>query len=116
LSEVFKEKFDYGVMNHILHETSGNMREIIIEETKKVTTKVIISDYIAPLPKNIYGAMIAFVEYIAGSEHNSNFKSWQSNGGIDTFIARHGFKVEEVTPYRLGGKEIGIGKIVKVKC
>jgi len=116
LPEVFKEKFDYGVMNHILHETSGNMREIIIEETKKVTTKVIISDYIAPLPKNIYGAMITFVEYIAGSEHNSNFKSWQSNGGIDTFIARHGFKVEEVTPYRLGGKEIGIGKIVKVKC
>ena len=116
LSEVFLEKFDYGVMNQILHETSGSMREILIEEAKKVTTTMIISDYITPLPKNIYGAMIAFVEYIAGSEHNSNFKSWQSNGGLERFIATHGFKVEEVKPYRLGGKDIGIGEIVKVTC
>jgi len=116
LSEVFSERFDYGVMNQILHETSGSMREILIEEAKKVTTTMIISDYRAPLPKNIYGAMITFVEYIAGSEHNSNFKSWQFYGGIERFIATHGFKVKEVKPYQLGGKDIGIGEIVKVTC
>jgi SAM-dependent methyltransferase len=114
LPETFSEKFDYGVMGQILHETSEGLRSTILEGAKKVTNRLIISDYIAPLPKNAYGTMIKFVESIAGSEHNRNFKGWQSSGGLDSFIANHGLKVEEVKPYKLGGKEIGIGKIVKV--
>jgi SAM-dependent methyltransferase len=114
LPEVFLDKFDYGIMGQILHETSEDLRDILIEGAKKVTNKLIISDYVAPLPKNMYGVMIKFVESIAGSEHNRNFKSWQSSGGIDGSISRHGLQVEEVKPYQLGGKEIGIGKIVKV--
>jgi hypothetical protein len=62
----------------------------------------------------MYGVMIKFVESIAGSDHNRNFKSWQSNGGLDAFISRHGLQIEEVIPYMLGRKEIGIGKIVKI--
>lgn len=58
--------------------------------------------------------IIKFVECMAGSEHNRNFKSWQSNGGIDSLITRHRLKVEVVKPYKLGGKDTGIGKIVKV--
>ena len=114
LPEAFSDRFDYGVMGQILHETSEDLRNTITEGAKKVTNKLIISDYIAPLPRNIYGVMIKFVESIAGSEHNRNFKSWQSHGGLDSFISSHGLKVEEVKPYKLGGKEIGIGKIVKV--
>ena len=114
LPEAFSEKFDYGIMSQIMHETSEELREEIIEDAKKVTGRLIISDYIAPLPKNMYGRMIKFVERIAGSEHNRNFKSWLSSGGLDSFISSHGLNAEEVQPYQLGGKEIGIGKIVKV--
>jgi len=114
LPEVLSDKFDYGVMGQILHETSEDLRETIIEGAKKVANKLIISDYIVPLPKSMYGMMIKFVESIAGSEHNRNFKSWQSHGGLDSFISSHGLKVEEVKPYKLGGKGIGIGKILKV--
>ena len=114
LPEVFKERFDYGVMGQILHESSDEVRDAILAGAKKVATKLIIADYRAPLPANMYGRMITFVESIAGAEHNRNFKSWQANGGIDSFLVRHGLQVEEVAPYRLGGKEIGIGKIVKV--
>jgi len=114
LPETFSDRFDYGVMGQILHETSEDLRNTIIEGAKKITNKLIISDYIAPLPRNIYGAMIKFVESIAGSEHNRNFKSWQSHGGLEGFISSRELKVEEVRPYMLKGKELGIGKIVKV--
>ena len=113
LPEVFSDRFDYGVMGQILHESSEEVRDAILAGAKKVATKLIIADYRAPLPVNMYGRMITFVESIAGAEHNRNFKSWQANGGIDSFLVRHGLQVEEVAPYRLGGKEIGIGKIVK---
>jgi len=114
LPGVFSDRFDYGVMGQILHETPEALRDIILTEAKKVATKLIIADYRAPLPRNMYGKMITFVESIAGSEHNRNFKSWQANGGIDSFLERHDLHVEEATPYQLGGKEIGIGTIVKV--
>jgi len=114
LPDSFSDRFDYGIMGQILHETTDDLRNTIIEGAKKVVSKLIIADYVAPLPKNMYGVMIKFVESIAGSDHNRNFKSWQSNGGLDTFISRHGLQIEEVKPYQLGGKEIGIGKIVKV--
>jgi len=112
--EVFPYRFDYGVMGQILHETPEALRDTILTAAKKAATKLIIADYRAPLPRNMFGKMITFVESIAGSEHNKNFKSWQANGGIDRFIERHGLQVEEATPYQLGGKEIGIGTIVKV--
>lgn len=114
LPDSFSDKFEYGIMGQILHETTEDLRNTIIEGAKKVASKLIIADYVAPLPKNMYGVMIKFVESIAGSEHNRNFKSWQSNAGLDAFISRHGLQLEEVKPYQLGGKEIGIGKIVKV--
>jgi SAM-dependent methyltransferase len=113
LPEVFPDRFDYGIMGQILHETTEDLRSTIFEGAKKVASKLIIADYVAPLPKNMYGVMIKFVESIAGSDHNRNFKSWQSNGGLDAFISRQGLQIEEVKPYRLGGKEIEIGKIAK---
>ena len=115
LPEVFSDRFDYGVMGQVLHESSEELRDAILAGAKKVATKLIIADYRAPLPVNMYGVMISLVESIAGSEHNRNFKSWQANGGIYSFLMRHGLQVEEATPYRLGGKEIGIGTIVKVR-
>jgi SAM-dependent methyltransferase len=114
LAEVFPDTFEYGVMGQMLHEISEEIRDTILRAAKKVATKLIIADYRTPLPRNMYGMMITFVESIAGAEHNRNFKSWQANGGIDSFLVRHGLQVEEVAPYQLGGKEIGIGKIVKV--
>ena len=114
LADFFPDSFDYGVMGQILHETSEEARDAILDGAKKVAGKLIIADYRAPLPRNIYGMMIGFVESIAGSEHNRNFKSWQANGGIDRFIVRHGLRVEEAIPYRLGGKDMGIGTIAKV--
>jgi len=114
LPEVFSDRFDYGVMGQILHESAEEVRDTILMAAKKVAAKLIIADYRAPLPLNMYGRMITFVESIAGAEHNRNFKSWQANGGIDSFLVRHGLQVEEVAPYRLGGREIGIGTIVKV--
>jgi SAM-dependent methyltransferase len=114
LPETFPDKFDYGVMSQMLHEAPEESRKTIIDGAKNVAGRLIIADYTAPLPKDMYGRMIKFVERLAGFEHNRNFGSWQSIGGLDGFISRHGLRVEEVRPYRLRGKEIGIGKIVKV--
>jgi ubiquinone/menaquinone biosynthesis C-methylase UbiE len=114
LSEVFPNKFDYGIMGQILHEAPEDVRDTILKGAEKITKKLIIADYLSPLPQNTYGIMIRFVESIAGSEHNRNFKSWQLHGGIDSFITNHGLHVESVQPYQFKGKEMGIGKIVKV--
>jgi len=114
LSETFTERFDYSIMSQVLHETAAHDRLGMMEEAQKISRKSIIADYAAPLPRNIYGVIIKCVESLAGSEHNMNFKSWQESGGIDRFIADQGLVPKESQPYRLGGKEIGIGRIVKV--
>jgi SAM-dependent methyltransferase len=114
LPEVFSGSFDYAVMSQIFHEISEELRNIVIASVKEVARTLIIADYISPLPKDGYGRMIQFVELLAGSEHNRNFKSWQSHGGLDGFLSYNRLKAIQVTPYQLKGRNIGVGKIVKV--
>lgn len=114
VSETFTERFDYSILSQVLHETPACERNVVMEEARKIAGKSIIADYTAPLPRTLYGMVITCVELLAGSEHNMNFKSWQSIGGIDRFLADQGLIPEASQPYRLGGREIGVGKIVKV--
>jgi ubiquinone/menaquinone biosynthesis C-methylase UbiE len=114
LSATFAERFDYSILSQVLHETPARERRAMMEEAQKISGRSIIADYTAPLPRNTYGLIIKCVESFAGSEHNLNFKSWQLSGGIDRFIADQGLVAEESQPYRLAGREIGVGKIVKV--
>jgi len=115
VSETFTGKFDYSIMSQVLHENPADERVVILQEARKVARQSIIADYTAPLPRNIYGMIIKCVESLAGSEHTINFKSWQLSGGIDHFMANQGLIPEAYQSYRLGGKEIGVGKIVKVR-
>jgi hypothetical protein len=114
LPERLNEKFDYSIMSQVLHETPAGERGVLLEAARSAALKGIIADYTAPLPRNIYGMIIKCVESLAGSEHNLNFKSWQFRGGIERFLAEQGLVPEASQPYRLTGRDIGIGKIVKV--
>jgi hypothetical protein len=48
----------------------------------KIADKLIIGDYLIPLPSGFPKWMTTTVEYFAGKEHFRNFKNYENNGGI----------------------------------
>ncbi|MCP5061059.1 MAG: class I SAM-dependent methyltransferase, partial [Ignavibacteriae bacterium] len=74
-------KFDYAVTTYVIHEMNKEDRIGILNEMKQVANKIIIGDYIVPTPNTFMGKVNVVVEYLAGTEHYNNFKSFVKNGG-----------------------------------
>ena len=81
------EKFDFAVLSYVLHEIHDSQRIRILNSLKKAADKIIISDYLVPMPQNFWGALTYIVEFLAGSNHFSNFKNFIKLGGIEYLIS-----------------------------
>jgi SAM-dependent methyltransferase len=77
-----KEHFDYAVMTYVIHEVDENKRIRLLNEITKVADKIIIGDYLVPKQNSFWSLLNDFVEFVAGSDHYKNFKSFIANGGI----------------------------------
>jgi len=85
LSEIVNEgqtHFDYAILTYVIHEVNEDERVNLLNEISKVADKIIIGDYLVPKPKGFWGFLSETIEYIAGSEHYRNYKSYVANGGI----------------------------------
>ncbi len=92
-----KEKFDYAVMTYVIHEMPDNERIKLLIELKKFADKIIIGDYLTPTPKTLWGKINVLVEFLAGKDHYTNFKSYVKNGGLDFLISEAGLsKIKEI--------------------
>ncbi len=103
--------YDYAVMTQFLHEISGDARDRIMEQAKKVAREFIIADFTAPYPDTPSGRIIRFLEMAAGKEHYTNFRDWLEKGGLDGLLGRHDLAIVEERIY-----STGVGKIVKAKA
>lgn len=87
------QKYDYAVLSYVIHEIDESLREQILVALSKSAEKIIVIDYLAPRPKGIWNLLNEIVEYVAGKEHYSNFKTFIAENGIKGLSERTGLKI-----------------------
>lgn len=88
-------EFDIAIMSLALHQFSHELHAPILNEMKRVARKIIIVDYAVPLPKNYTGFGSRVAEFLAGKEHNRNFKSFYKLGGLNEILKSNNLKIEK---------------------
>jgi ubiquinone/menaquinone biosynthesis C-methylase UbiE len=96
LSGIEDGSFDYATILFLVHELHRDKRLSVLKEAFRVARKIIITDQNVPLPKNLYGFEIRFVEFTFGHEHYHHFKEFLASGGIIPMLQSSGipFTVE----------------------
>lgn len=95
LSSVQENSFDVATMTLALHQFAPHLHTPILMEMKRVARTIIIVDYAVPLPLNITGIGSRVAEFLAGREHNQNFKSYYKLGGLDKILTQNGFVIQK---------------------
>ena len=88
-----KEHFDYAVLTYVIHEVNEEERIQLLNEIAQVADKIIIGDYLVPQPTNFSGKLTEIIEFVAGSEHYKNFRSYEANGGIHYLADKAGLSI-----------------------
>ncbi|WP_347838813.1 class I SAM-dependent methyltransferase [uncultured Draconibacterium sp.] len=109
LSYFYKQQFDVAILSMALHQFPLHLHKTILAEIKKITNKIIVLDYAVPLPKNYAGVGSKIAEFMAGAEHNRNFKSYTQAGGLATILPENGFTLQR-------SKHIGKGAFQLVRA
>lgn len=101
LNEILHEgqsHFDYAVLTYVIHEVNEDDRIVLLNEIARIADKIIIGDYIVPKPGGFNGHLSEIIEFLAGSEHYRNYKSYMANGGINHLVNKAGLKIiNEIT-------------------
>lgn len=94
--EQFSDKsFDVATMSLALHQFTPDLYKPILSEMNRIAKRIVIIDYAVPLPKNYTGIGSRVAEFMAGIEHNRNFKRYYQRGGLNTILPEHGFKIQK---------------------
>ena len=90
----FKNKeFDVAILSLALHQFNPGLHPSILNEMKRIAHKILIVDYEVPLPKNIAGYAGHFIEFLAGGEHNQNFRKYYKLGGLEPILKNNQLKI-----------------------
>ncbi len=88
-------QFDVAILSLALHQFSPKSYFVILNEMKRVAARQVFVDYAIPLPKNITGTGSKVAEFLAGREHNRNFKHYIRLGGLPVILSKHRFVCEK---------------------
>lgn len=88
-----KEVYDYSVMSYVIHEIDEEQRVAILKTLSDFSKKVILIDYLFPRPNSYWSLLNEAVEFVAGREHYTNFKSYLKNGGLKGLATQAGLKI-----------------------
>jgi ubiquinone/menaquinone biosynthesis C-methylase UbiE len=113
LSAFKDHSFDYATMLMVMHELTSAQQIRVLNEALRVAAKCIIIDSVAPLPKNAGGLGIRLVELTFGHDHNPNFKTFLSAGGISKILQQSGLpvKVEHTSLFWRNCREVFVVSI-----
>lgn len=84
-------QFDVAILSLALHQFSPKSYFVILNEMKRVAARQVFVDYAVPLPNNFMGTGSKIAEFLAGREHNRNFKQFAGLGGLSVILPRHRF-------------------------
>jgi ubiquinone/menaquinone biosynthesis C-methylase UbiE len=85
--------FDYAVATYVIHEVNEEERVPLLKEIAQVADKIIIGDYLVPKSKEIFARLTDVIEFIAGTEHYRNYKSYMANGGMYQLAKKAGLSI-----------------------
>ncbi len=87
------QKYDYAVLSYVIHEIDESLRNQILIELSRAAEKIIVIDYLAPRTKGMWSLLNEIIEYVAGREHYSNFKTFIAGNGIIGLSEKTGLKI-----------------------
>lgn len=85
--------YDYAVMSYVIHEVDEHLRDDILKALSENADKLILIDYLHPRPKHYWSWLNEAVEFAAGKEHYTNFKSYIKNSGLRGLTEQSGLKI-----------------------
>ncbi len=108
LSMFNKNSFDIAIMSMALHQFEPAFHSTVLGEMKRVANEIIIVDYAIPLPKNYAGLGSRIAEFLAGREHNRNFKQYYLLDGLNNILPANGLKIEKSVLFGKGAFQLVI--------
>lgn len=87
--------FDIAILSLALHQFSPVLYKPILNEMKRVAKTIILLDYAVPLPKNYVGYGSRVAEFLAGREHNRNFKKYYKLGGLNKILPSNNLQIQK---------------------
>jgi len=113
LSRFHKNSFDVAIMTMALHQFDPRLHSTILSEMKRVANQIIIVDYAVPLPKNYAGIGSRIAEFLAGKEHNRNFKQYCQLGGLHRILPGNGLKIEKSVLFGKGAFQLVVCSVLQ---
>lgn len=104
-----EKEFDISTMSLALHQFTPDQYSLILGEMKRISKRIVIVDYSVPLPKNIFGYGSKWAEFMAGIEHNRNFKKYYKNGGLASILNEHEIRIENSVNFAGGAFQLVTG-------
>jgi ubiquinone/menaquinone biosynthesis C-methylase UbiE len=95
LSMLKTNRFDVALMTLALHQFLPEMHSPVLNEMKRIATRIIVVDYAVPLPINYAGIGSRVAEFLAGKEHNRNFKQYYKLGGLNDILQQNNLKIQK---------------------
>lgn len=95
LEQFGNKSFDVATMSLALHQFDPLLYKPILSEMKRIAKRIVIVDYAVPLPKNYLGIGSRVAEFMAGREHNHNFKLYYKAGGLNSILPKHGIIIQK---------------------
>jgi SAM-dependent methyltransferase len=89
------EHFDYAVLTYVLHEVAEHERTPLLYDVSLIADKIIIGDYLVPTASGWRSYLNKMIEYAAGMDHYTNFKSFVAGGGVRGLVGRMSLEVLE---------------------
>lgn len=93
LSFIENGEFDYVTITLALHEMHESARLPVLKELSRTSDNLLVADYSSPLPATVAGRFTRMIEWMAGTDHYSGFKSYQKAGGLDFLIQASGLEI-----------------------
>lgn len=100
------ESFDVAIMSLALHQFDPALYTSILNEMKRVANRNIIVDYAVPLPKNYAGIGSRIAEFLAGREHNLNFKHYYRLGGLNAILPTNNLTIQKSVLFGKGAFQL----------
>jgi len=106
LSRFGAKSFDVAVMSLALHQFDPSLHSPVLSEMKRVAKRIVIVDYAVPLPKNYAGIGSRVAEFLAGKEHNRNFKQYYQLGGLNAILPANNLSIQKTVLFGKGAFQL----------
>ena len=103
------DKFDYATVVMGLHELPREIVISMLKEANRIAKRVLIVDYMVPLPINKFGLIARYLEINGGAEHFIEFLKYNKDKTLASLLEDTGLMIEtEQNETKLGLKIVSV--------